>query len=276
MILFLMLGLVSKAQAVIDGSVINSVSELESPSVVGLVSFYGEGSAVNPGKDRADYCTGTLVARDVILTAAHCLGLRGKMAKKTVAFFSLNLLTPVKEQADYIVQAVPYPGTDFSKDRIANDLALLLLKHPAPANYQVAKILPLSLFPKIGTSVEVVGYGSSDRKTYDGSGILRRGRVDLQFAQTDQHKFVLDSREQGICSGDSGGPVYIQMQGQIYLLGVTSSSYEQDIWHSSNKTSIPQCSLASLHYTAGAFMSWIQSTVVFLEKNSALSARPKN
>jgi secreted trypsin-like serine protease len=57
----------------------------------------------------------------------------------------------------------------------------------------------------------------------DGSGTLRKTAVKIFEPQFGGSEVVLDQREgTGACNGDSGGPAYILVNGQLQLFGITS------------------------------------------------------
>ncbi len=86
------------------------------------------------------YCTGTLIATDLVLTAAHCVydAATGKLrAPDTVAFRAG--LRDDRSVADRVaVQIAPHPLYDPVNDQVGNlrhDAALVQLRSPVPAGY---------------------------------------------------------------------------------------------------------------------------------------------
>ncbi len=89
-------------------------------------------------KRKTLYCTGTLIATDLVLTAAHCVydAATGKLrAPDTVAFRAG--LRDDRSVADRVaVQIAPHPLFDPVNDQVGNlrhDAALVQLRSPVPA-----------------------------------------------------------------------------------------------------------------------------------------------
>lgn len=72
--------------------------------------------------------------------------------------------------------------------------------------------------------IQFIGYGVVDYEA-SGSGILRKTEIPIQNASVDILKNVVridQSSGHGVCSGDSGGPSLVKVNGQDQILGVNS------------------------------------------------------
>jgi secreted trypsin-like serine protease len=192
------------------------------------------------------FCSGTLIAPDVVLTAGHCLDTAmGGKSFKTMSPALLSVYygsAPKGDEepyADHHIQAAEtliYPGYD--RWNLLNDIALVRLVSAAP----VATAPHLTqdrgfTQSDVDASVDLdfVGFGYSDTAktqidvklhavgTLGGLGCTVSGcpsyggssdvvATQISYAQ----------EEEGPCNGDSGGPAFIARDGAWYVGGVTS------------------------------------------------------
>jgi V8-like Glu-specific endopeptidase len=161
------------------------------------------------GRPSSNFCTATLVAPRVVATARHCTeSQQGGIA------FGIGLL-PSNAAASFNVASVhQHPSVDAAiliLDQDATQAGISI--HPIPFNR-------LNLDASIeGRDVEAAGYG----ETYDRT---RSGRyfAVVQLRDVRNSEIVVDGRgRQGICFGDSGGPVMTEdADGQVTVLAVES------------------------------------------------------
>lgn len=173
---------------------------------------------VQGGKRSA--CTGTAIARNLVLTAAHCL----------VPGASNTVLTrgPGRDPKRIrVTHALPHP--DFSLDggpsSPAADLALLKLAEPLPARMSPAPLSTRALI-LIGARFIVAGYGVTSEE--GDFGILRAATL-MAIRNPSEHHFLLtdpstrgETTGLGVCSGDSGGPVFDPASDPLAVVGVVS------------------------------------------------------
>lgn len=135
-----------------------------------------------------------------------------------------------------------------------NDIALLKFTGKVPKGFKAATFLTDATVLAKGAKVTLAGYGVEkmeisdiDPKTFpeldqaiergeivcsddkqeclqmdsSGDGLLRS--VEVKVSQVKQSEILVDQRNgKGSCSGDSGGPAYVQSNGKYYLWGITS------------------------------------------------------
>lgn len=115
-------------------------------------------------------CGGTLIAPDVILTAAHCFGF---VKKAQIGRYDTSDSDENYENIN-ISQALQHPDYDSSLAR--NDFMLILLQ--SPSSYPFIKINEDDeIFPR---NLLVMGWGNQSKKWPSIRRTIERNRVDLQ------------------------------------------------------------------------------------------------
>jgi len=164
-------------------------------------------------------CTGTLIAPNIVLSAAHCVENSSKQ------------LVPVQFTLDAQISSATSWVSVSSVQRLSSqDIAILKLA-TALNGVEVSEV---SVTPAnrnfLNRLVEVVGYGDSTTSTNpikqdSGAGVKRKG-TSLLFRIDDQGATLVSkasTNSQTICPGDSGGPLYVNYQGRKQLFGVASA-----------------------------------------------------
>jgi V8-like Glu-specific endopeptidase len=172
-----------EATAADDADLIGGTATFEHPDV-GLVELP---IANKPGW--AEYCTGTLVAPRVVITAAHCVDYKSKGAGNYGHFYVDRSAS--ERHAFSIVQIHAY-GTGLGKD----DISLLRLGANVPASVaSPTGISPTN--PPNGINVVDYGYGCTTLKNVSNNGFgTKRKFVHVQGGPIT-----------ALCPGDSGGPM---------------------------------------------------------------------
>jgi len=178
------------------------------PSVVSLTA--GEKLAIGYLSDPYGnpFCSGTLIDRDVVVTAEHCT--TGSNANS----IRFGVGTPEQPDAIFQVQSI--------REHSSRDVALLFLTEDAVS--RVPRIEPLPFLRQalpnsmIGSRVEAAGYG----QTHDNS--TGRYFAALTLSAIDDTFYTVDGGGQrGICFGDSGGPLLVSVSGNTVVAGVESN-----------------------------------------------------
>ena len=164
--------------------------------------------------DGQAYCTGTLIAPKVIVTAAHCLPpfLQDQSIDDIKIFFGHDVQQKGMWFPVFAAEAHP----QYSLDRSLNDIGLIALEEAAPY-----APIPLARreFDGVGVPLWAVGFG---RGSTSGTGVKRRTLLDL--LSFDEHSIVLGPQEGITCSGDSGGPLLSTEAGVEVVVAVHSLS----------------------------------------------------
>jgi secreted trypsin-like serine protease len=202
-------------------------------------------------------CTGTLVGPRTVLTAGHCRDCA------TRVFIGNDVTEPGRIVA--VERRVRHP--DYREDDYANDLMVLLLE-TAIDDVTPRRLATAALIDE-ATDGRAVGFGRIDANGEYGYG--RKRQADLPIASPDCRgesrgrpdaahygchpglEIVAGRRglERDSCSGDSGGPFYIEGPGGEWLLaGATSRA---------TKRAIRTCGDGGVYVRVDAYRDWIES-----------------
>ncbi|MCI0571739.1 MAG: trypsin-like serine protease [Myxococcaceae bacterium] len=160
-------------------------------------------------------CSGSLVAQDVVLTAAHCLDVLGVDGQYEV-FLGEQLLPTTQGHFVQVVEVARHPG--YVPDTHALDVALLRLA--APVAVEPLVLPTVGEVPEVGATARVVGYGETRDATLL-AGRRRQGHTVV--TSVEPAAFRAGPAPAMSCVGDSGGPVLVQLGEREVLAGVTVS-----------------------------------------------------
>lgn len=160
------------------------------------------------------YCTGTLIAPDLVLTAAHCVYDGGSIVRPQDMAFQAGLTNGTAAARRIVSQieahAGYHPTRGYDLNNVRHDLALVRLEEPIPTS----ELDPFAVFS--GTMpngpVSVVSYG--------------RGRSDALSRQNECQ--VLGKRDRlialdcDVTFGSSGAPVFTHLNGRGQIASVIS------------------------------------------------------
>lgn len=185
------------------------------------------GGAPDPGdpavvllQTQAGSCTGSLVAPNVVLTAAHCV----RPAIDAGSHAGVVIFGAGRDEVLAEVQTQQLVAHRYFVEGAFRvfDIALVRLAGSAPA--EVAPIefnvepLPPSL---VGTLVRTVGFGLTDPQAQGSSGTKRQVQLPVD-GLTAEH-VVLGDDLRNTCSGDSGGPTLHRFPDNVErVIAVTS------------------------------------------------------
>ena len=212
-----------RALAALAGSLLGCAS---AAAMVGGAPPAGEAgrSVVLLVGSRGNSCTGAALARDLVLTAAHCV-LPGA-DYKLVAFDppnppALKDITTIARHPEFDVNAV-------LRHRVTADVALL--KPAAPFTDTVATLAPPGVTVAVGDRFVVAGYGLATPGEGKSGGTLRAATLVATGQPGTLQVRLVDPATKGAraglgaCTGDSGAPVFREGAGGLALIGVVSWS----------------------------------------------------
>lgn len=239
---------------IVGGQEVNAPDPIQS-ATVGLFTPSDDGHS-------GSLCSGTLVRRDMVLTAAHCIP-RG-IAKPVVVFGS-DLHSPTAPHRQVDAMAVnPKWHSRAGKGMDQGDIALVKFHGGLPEGFKTVPTVRSDSEIHAGDEVTLAGYGINNAATKTGAGRLRKTDVRILKNRAGKSEMILDqSRGRGACHGDSGGPAFIHRGGSLRLAGVTNRGYPNhapdDCRHQVVYTKVP------------AYHSWIQNSERKLENGGGPS-----
>jgi hypothetical protein len=170
-------------------------------------------------------CTGTAIARDLILTAAHCV-LPG--ADYKLVEFDAARTPTLKDTA----AVAPHPEFDANaalRHRVTADVALVRLSAPLKIT-TFAQLAPAAGKIAPGDRFIVAGYGLAVRGDGRSGGTLRTASLVATGQPGSLQLRLVDPATKGeraglgACTGDSGGPAFRNVGGTLMVAGVISWS----------------------------------------------------
>ena len=188
------------------------------------------------------YCSGVLITRDLVLTAAHCLS---PFKKETYVLYGCTDVEDVACFSAKVTVSVPHPS--YHEDKTWNDLGLLKLDR------EIHTITPAIIADNIDLKADLLmaGFGRRNGR----HGVLYAGISNIdKFTLYEIYTGV--NGENGPCVGDSGGPSFIHKNGHLEVIGILSRSYRGD----------NDCSGIAIYTVPFAYKSWINKVNKELNK----------
>ena len=206
------------------------------PDTENMFSNVGTMIILLPDGDIFPICSGTLIDNDVVLTASHCIQplINSGITDLWVTF------DPVISSESPLIPATYFINPDYSQwQNDPGDIGVLMLDYPASDIYSgitPAELPTLELLDELaiqnglhGATFICVGYGLQEPAfgggppTFGPSGERRFSYSEFRalnkaFIRLSQNPATDDG---GTCYGDSGGPIFLDVDGSLVLVALT-------------------------------------------------------
>lgn len=153
------------------------------------------------------------------------------------------------------------------------DVAILHFKGGIPSDYSPVQLATSESVLQEGAVLHMIGYGlsrvNSQMKVVNGQpvfvavpdhstvGQLRETSAPIGQYNAQARAILTDSHQTGVCSGDSGGPAFVQdASGQTLQVGIAEAVFNR------------YCNSVSMHTAVYPYLDWIKQTADGLAKKS--------
>ncbi|MFN7730211.1 MAG: S1 family peptidase [Bdellovibrio sp.] len=229
-------------------------------------------------------CTGTLIDRNLVLTAAHCVD-RYEIASRTQVMFTAEPLCTFRANNAGALNEVSAVRIHrgYNASRFENDMAMIRLSRPAPAEYRTLSLVNRPFAITKYTPVLLTGYGT--QSDYNTS--ARNDPHDLKYTHIVPYSGPLAAKSilpmatspllyfdqrngSGACVGDSGGPALARNEaGKYQVIGVASKVDELDQPEFERQQDV-SCKTGIAHSSVSYYQIWIEETFKQLRNSDSL------
>ncbi|RYZ88111.1 MAG: trypsin-like serine protease [Proteobacteria bacterium] len=264
------LGLITCVVATVSACAPNSSSS-ETKIVNGTVSAknsVADTSAIslytkNEDGTMASYCGATLIAQNLIVSAAHCFDtLDGEQVYAAIR------RNPKLDDLSGFVKVDAFQVHPMWNEQTAphHDISWARLATAAPASFKPVTVLKSSAPLKLKPEVLIAGFGQTASVCPEEgcSDELREATTKIvNFIENrDNYAFIVTHdpiHQRSACRGDSGGPAYIKQKDKWLLAGIVHGFDDETT--QSETIEGQECETGQIIYTfVSPYVDWIQKT----------------
>ncbi|BAR99945.1 S1 family peptidase [Blastochloris viridis] len=190
-------------------------------------------------------CSGTVVGRNLVLTAGHCVDRPGSYA---VLVRGAN--GPSVVEIDGVAIHPAWTRAHDQQKKPSPDVALVRTRSPLPAQFRPIALSAATGLPAVGAQFTLAGFGLSEEGSPRSGGVLRTVtlKVLLRYVTAQAKLVPLGGAPAGACELDSGGAALTSENGASVLAGVIA-------WSAGDGTK--NCGAASAITAVGAIADWL-------------------
>ncbi len=232
---------------------------------------------------KTSICTGSLIDKNLVLTAAHCVDKsQNNTAQLSVYFTAIPECDSqhgrLHQSKKSVAEVRIHPNWTTNSTAAANrgDLAMIRIYGKAPNTYEPLKLTKEFIPLNDAQKITVAGYGMTNPNYYGDFG----GSISLRFAEAtpisatektyltqltddaaefsnlsaNEMLYIDQSQGRGVCGGDSGGPSFLKnAAGEPVVTGVAS-------YVMNPRDSTRLCAYVAAHTSTYFHKIWIETT----------------
>ena len=261
----------SDSSGIIGGEAVSSSDPIDH-STVQIISLIAQQDPVTGkmGIGGAAFCTGTILAKDIVVSAAHCtvynpqlmfVLFSDQVPKDLNTLFNSFPGNPLLRQVAGGMTSPQWPKLNDQSATAGNwgDISLIKFNGGLPSGYVPAKLINSAQRVNSGDTVTLAGYGYTNGNPVKKATELRKVDVTIKDANYTKTELMINTANgKGSCHGDSGGPAYVTIGGAQYLTGLTSRA---------DQATDPkgQCIGLTVYTNVQAYLTWISDSIRVLE-----------